>query len=254
MDEYVRILILNNYIEMLKRKNRQKITEFINNPKRIQAFLCALGANEEILELPAHREKIEECLRSMTNSIKEAIRDGDEGIEVKYTENGIEAHREGMKFEEKTNLQFDKNSYEFLKTSNIGETIKKVKGNSDKNIIATYSEKVSLGWPITTTTTLSKERLDKSGFVISKSIEQTDGSKKSKTDITRNGLNITYGENNLIKWNGSPYELNIKSANGKIFCETMSHTIDKYPNSQTYYEGIVGKEFVAQTLETRNKR
>lgn len=254
MDEYTRILVLKNYIDMLKRKNIQEITEFTNNAKRIQAFLCALGANQEILELPAHREKIEECLRFMTNSIREAIRDGEEGIEVKYTENGIEAHREGMKYEEKTNLQFNKDSYEFLKTSNVGETTKKVKGNSNKNIIATYSEKVSLGYPITTTTTLSKEVLDKAGFLVGKSIEETDGSRKSKTDITREGLNITCGENNSIRWNGSPCELNTKNANGKNFCEVMSHTIDKYPNTQTYYEGIVGKTFVAQALETMRKK
>lgn len=252
MDENSRILILDNYIEMLKRKNFQEITEFINNTKRIQSFLCALGVNKEVLELPAHREKIEECLKFMTNSIKEAIRSGEEDLQVKYLENGLEAHREGIKFEERTRLQFGKDFYKFIKTSNIGEKTKKVAGNISKRTIATYSRKESLGWPIITTETLSTERLDETGFVISESIElPKDGVEKN---ITRNGLKITNGEDDSIKWNGSPYKLNEKSANGKSFCEIMSQTIDKYPNTQAYYEGIVGKDFVVQVLETMREK
>lgn len=254
MNEYSRIVILSNYIEMLKRKNVQEITEFINNPKRIQAFLYALGVNKKFLELPAHREKMEESLNFMTNSATEAIRDGEEDLEVKYLENGLEVHREGIKFEERTSLQFDENSWLFNKTSNRGETLRKVKGDISKNVIATYSKKESLGWfsSYETTETLSEEILDEAGFVISeKSIESQTGSIKN---IERKGLKITNKENVSIKWDGNPSKLNEKSANGKEFCEIMSHIIDKYPNTQAYYEGIVGKDFVVQVLETRREK
>lgn len=254
MNEYSRILILTNYIEMLKRKDSQEITEFINNPKRIQAFLYAMGANKKFLELPAHREKMEECLKFMTNSAIEAIRGGEEGLEVKYLENGLEAHREGIQFEERTSLQFDENSWLFNKTSNRGETLRRVKGDISKNIIATYSKKESLSWfsSYETIKTLSEEILDEAGFVISESsIESQTGSRKN---IERNGLKITNRENVSIRWDGNPSKLNEKSANGKEFCEIMSYIIDKYPNTQAYYEEIVGKDFVVQALETMREK
>lgn len=55
-------LVRSNYIEMFKRKDYALINDFINNPNSLSSLLIAIGANEELLEMPAHREMLETIL------------------------------------------------------------------------------------------------------------------------------------------------------------------------------------------------
>lgn len=250
INNFFRELILNNYFIMIKRKNIQEIMEFMNDAERMQSLLWALGASKEVLELPAHREKIEECLKYMIKSIIDAIRDEDMGFEVEYVDNGLKVNTESLKIEESTILQFCEDSYQFDKKCNIGEVSKKVKGIISKRVIGTYTCNRNF-LSLSNTETLYETVLDQAGFVINENMKSTDGRKKS---LIRNGLKITCGGNNKIKWDGSPSKLNAEDVSSTSFCNNLADTISKYPTTQEYYESIVGNELVEKICELRREK
>ena len=240
-----RLYILTNFDEMVKRKNIQEIIEFINNPGRMAMFLNQLNASKEILEVPAHREQIEECLISIMKSIINSIREGETGIKLEYLENGLKMSIDSPKKAEETILQFYENSYNFIKKGNTGEELKKVQGNLNENKITTHSKEI-LKSSDDITNISSIIILDKEGFVV-ESIQQTAG--ENEIHIKRTGLNVITESDNSIKWNGNPFKLNKEEATNEDFCNQMVKTINKYPKTKEYYENLVGKDLVKKSLE-----
>lgn len=145
---------------------------------------------------------------------------------------------------EKSKLEFNDDGYSYERTRNFGEMHRRVKGSVSTKQIATFSK--SDGIYGRKEQILSQKVLDEDGFVIKENIDLSNGAKKS---IKRNGVYISSAEGKSIRWDGNPLELNEKSKTAKIFLNNMLHTIGKYPNTQGYYENLVGKEIVLQALE-----
>ena len=243
--EALRILILGNYIEMLKRKDKSAIHDFMNNSKSIESFLYALGASEAMMSKPAHRETLEACLKEIISSTLSAIKDGETGYEVEYLEHGLKTHTESIKFEEKYNLEFTEDMYTFEVSRNIGEVSRKVKGSIRRKVIADYSKNRSTAYLGKDTEKLSQKQIDENGFVIGETIETNGENKK----IKREGIKVFVNDSKQgIAWNGKPQGLNTKKTSGKEFGNNMRNVIEKYPQTKEYYEGIVGKDIVEQTL------
>jgi len=240
MNDYLKSLILNNFVAMLNRKNKQEITEYMNSSDMCFSLMSALGSNITLFEEPAHSEQIEACFKNMMKSIIEVIGDEEAGLKLYLLENGLLVHSETRRICENIKLQFDDDSYSYEKTCNIGETLKKVKGSVDKKLIVTYSEERD-----SSRKTLETKKLDEFGFVISQTIEGSDGNENS---IYREGVSIKSGDN-IIKWDGNPFGFNIANTNYKTFFNNMISTISKYPTKGiVYYKGIVGEDMVKKAL------
>ena len=246
LENFTKKLFQTNYIEMLKRGNIAEISDFMNNQKTISGFLYALGASEEMLGMPAHRETLENCLKSIISSTLSAIRDGETDLKVEYLEHGLKSHTESVRYEEKYKLEFIEDMYTFEVARNIGEVSKKVKGSIGKGIIASYAKN---HWPVyksQDSEMFLKKQLDENGFIISEMIE-TNGENKT---IKREEMKIFVDDDQKgIAWNGSPYELNDKSASAREFYTNLCHTILKYPETKSYYESIVGKDIVDNAVK-----
>lgn len=243
--EGLRILILSNYIEMLKRKDKPAIHDFMNNPKSIESFLYALGASEAMMSKPAHRETLEACLKKIISSTLSAIKDGETGYEVEYLQHGLKTHTESLKYEEKYNLEFTADMYTFEVSRNIGEVSRKVKGSIGKSVIADYSKNRSAVYLDEDTEKLSKKQLDENGFVIVQTIQSGKQNKTIKREGIRNFINNGKQE---IAWNGKPSELNEEKISPKEFMTNMCKIIEKYPQTKEYYGDIVGKDIVEQMM------
>lgn len=252
--EVLKNLILANYIEMIKRKNKAEISDFMNNPKTLLSFLHALGASEEMLCMPAHRETLEDCLKSIISSTLNAIRDGETGLKVEYLENGLMTHTESLKYEETYALQIGQDYYTFDVARNVGEISKGIMASvKNGGYIASRIQNRNFCETSVVTKYLN---LDEAGFVISQAIQEN-GKEKSKI-MKRDGMRIFVDDDKKgFAWNGSPSELNEQKASVKEFQRNMCQTISKYPETKEYYENIVGKDVVdkvMKVLETKKNR
>lgn len=95
-------------------------------------------------------------------------------------------------------------------------------------------------------TNFSTKVLDEEGFVIEENIQLSSGDKKT---IKRNGLLISSDGGKKIRWDGNSLELNTTDTTFENFLRNMSYTIVKYPNTQGYYENLVGSQIVLKVVE-----
>lgn len=253
MEENIRNLILVNYIQMFKRKDIAAISDFMNNPKAITSFLRALGASEEMMNMPAHRETLESCLKTIVSSTLSAVQDGESGLEVEYLEHGIKTHTESLMHEEKYTLEFDKGIYTFDVERNVGEVSKSIMASVEKKgFIASRTQNFPMRALSKNSTTITKYlNLDEAGFVIGEATQENDKTKIIKRDGMKNFVDE---DKKGITWNGNPNALNEKSASAKEFQQNMCRTIAKYPETRAYYENFVGKEIVDKAVRLLKTR
>lgn len=149
-----------------------------------------------------------------------------------------------MRVAEKSTLQFSGDVYNYTRTRNIGEVYRSLKGSMNKKQIGTISKR-SHGYGVELTN-FSTKVLDEDGFVIEENIELSNGEQKRHK---RNGLLISSDGGKKIRWDGNSLELNTTDTTFETFLRNMSHTIGKYPNTQGYYENLVGREIVLKVVE-----
>lgn len=149
-------------------------------------------------------------------------------------------------FTRKEYATIDGNIYKLTSYANIGEIKKQIKGDLLKRLIAELSVKQQQHFASKPNRTLSAKFMSEEGFVEK---EQTQNEEDTKL-ITREGLKI-FINGKKINWDGSALELNQESAVPSTFMKNMIANIIKYPNSRKYFETLVGKELVAQAMDSR---
>lgn len=268
-------LVWPNFIGMINRNEIASLVEIKNNPKKLLSLLKSLGADENLLLKPAHREELERYLKSAIDNITSALRH-EEGLEIKRTESGMSLHYENSRFEEKSSLTFEKSDaskssgeiYKIEVHQNLGTKSRTIQGKKDS--IVELSETEDRCFPVTTTKKSIKRSLDDKGIVIKKTVRtasKCENDFEFKTErFKRTGIDIEVtGEDEdviskektssgsessskkmsrRLKWNGKPEDINSESSSGKEFVVNMLEIIEKYPETKSYYEEIVGKDAV----------
>lgn len=88
-EEFLRLIVLTNFMEMFERKKIEEIKAFMGNSKNVISLLTALGMNGRFFEIPAHREQIEQCFVNMMESIIGVINDRETDLELEFLGNRI---------------------------------------------------------------------------------------------------------------------------------------------------------------------
>ena len=277
-------LVWKNFIGMLKRGETSSLIQIKDDPKKLLALLKSVGANEELLSKPAHREELEKYLKSILDYSISSVRDED-GLELERTDEGVRFHYENSHFQEDSSLSFEMQEDDDLSETylinikqNVGTKSRVIEGKSDS--IKELIETESMCFPITTTRQVITRTLDDIGFICAKTVITGVKSKNNidfKTrKLTRNGLDITIMDedaDNLqkeitkdendsskarqqkrLKWNGIPEDINLETSDSKEFIRNMIKTIEKYPQTKEYYEGIVGKDAIDIVLKLKKER
>ena len=188
-----------------------------------------------------------------------------------------------MHFQKDSSLTFDilednksVESYKISIKQNTGIKSRVISGKPD--VINEQIETESMSFPIVTTRQSIKRKLDNMGFVSSKIIKTGTKSNNSfsfKTErYERNGLNILLRKDDdqiqkqvtkegndsskirnirKISWNGRPEDINIKSSEYKEFMANMLEIIEKYPETKSYYEKLVGKDIMDIALKIKKQ-
>lgn len=257
--DFVKMLAWNNYIQMINRKDVSALKYLQSDSNALFSLLISLGASNKILQKPAYREELEKHLKDIVELSIEALK-GECDFSIESTENGVKVSYEDLKLAEKYSLEFlDDYRYEFLKSRNIGEVLRKSKGDIQKGIIAEYSKTESFSYmEPQTSEILIRRNIDESGFATSKTIISSLRKRgeivKTEKQIERKGQKVLIdGENKKVIWNGLPNSLNTSKSSITEFAINMNKMIEKYPNLRNYYEEIVGTEVVDKILEILNK-
>lgn len=256
-EELLKKLVFNNYIGMLNRREKASIVEIKNNPDALFDLLYSIGASKQLLQVPAHREKLEECLKKMIEISLEGL-GGECDSLVKPLEDGMLINYEDFKFSEKCILRFPtEDSYEFKCSRNIGEVLREIIGNKDT--IEETSKTETIGFPVKTSIVTTTKTLDDNGFVISKAVKLsiTAGKEgRSETgEIKRDGLKVLVNSDNKRRiWNGKPDDINGKTSTTEELSKNIYIIISKYPEARKYYEELVGKEMVDKILEVNKNK
>lgn len=247
--DFLKNLVLSNFILMIQRRDKSSIYDLLNDNKKIELLLCSLGNVDGLVNNPAHMGQLITCMKDMLSDLLDAMRDDSSGYEVKLEEDGLRVNVEDFIKEQKYKLTLNSTSYEFELTSNIGEVKRRIKG--DNNIIATYSK---YSHPYEDKDVLSQKTLDEYGFVIEETTEEVSKKRSKRSSIKRVRLEIISDSNQTSFWNGKPFELNKKSASSAEFSNNMCLTIIRYPETREYYESIIGKKLVDQIMKIYEQR
>lgn len=275
-------LVWNNFIGMIRRGEVSSLMQIKSNPRKLLDLLKSVGADEKLLSKPAHREELENYFKDLLDYITAGIRE-EEGLELERTYNGIRFHYENLHFQKDSSLTFDilednksVESYKISIKQNTGIKSRVISGKPD--VINEQIETESMSFPIVTTRQSIKRKLDNMGFVSSKIIKTGTKSNNSfsfKTErYERNGLNILLRKDDdqiqkqvtkegndsskirnirKISWNGRPEDINIKSSEYKEFMANMLEIIEKYPETKSYYEKLVGKDIMDIALKIKKQ-
>ena len=267
--EFVKQLIKSAFIETIKRKDIKSLVAYNNNPRvLLRDLMIAIGAENDLLEKPAHFEQLEEVLKRIINELALVLENQREefGYSVKFNPNHeLIVKTESFATQKDFRLSISESEYFFeeqYKSSGAfnAEQIK-VSGNSSKNEIIYLKVSDSFNC---TKEVIKKMVLDDFGFVkeefkAEKEIsrpkrfgnlsEATATTIKRKSHISRNEDKIKNGDNSIIKWNGNPLHLNEVEENENSNNKRIMQTVIKCPNSQKYYEDVFGIHIVLKEIK-----
>lgn len=254
-ENFLKLLIQSNFINMLQVKAGRDISEFKNNPNSIRNLIVAMGAGKEILESPAHMQMLEELLVKIVSDLEEAIEDtkADCGYSVKFDEQDRLAVKiESFATQDNYKLSISEDSYNFESSytrSRIGTGKRIVHGNTKQ--ILDFEDKESFD---TKMNTGRKLLLDDLGFVIDEldasqttiyksipgSYDREAKVSRKGSHISREAANVKTRKSSIILWNGDALHLNdIEEDKSETYKRAIINTI-KCPNVQKYYEDILG--------------
>lgn len=267
-ENYIKLLIQSNFINMLRTKDRRAISEFKNNPNSIRNLIVAMGAGKEILESPAHLQMLEEILGKIVGDLEEALEDtkADCGYSVKFDEQDRLAVKiESFATQDNYKLSISEDSYNFESSyirSGMGIGKRIVHGNTKQKQILDFEDKDSFDKKMNVG---RKLLLDDFGFVIDEldasqtttyrsipgSYEREAKVSKKGSHISRDAANVKTRKSSIILWNGDALHLNdTEEDKSETYKRAIINTI-KCPNVQKYYEDNLGISIEEMLKDTK---
>lgn len=256
-ENFIKLLIQSNFINMLSTKDIRAISEFKNNPNSIRNLIIAMGAGKEILESPAHLQMLEEILGKVVSDLEEALEDkrADCGYSVKFDEQDrLIVEIESFATQDNYRLSISEDSYNFDSSyirSGMGTGKRIVHGNTKQKQILDFEDRDSFDTKINSG---RKLLLDDFGFVIDEldasqtttyrnvpgSYEREAKISRKGSHISRDAANVKTRKSSIILWNGDALHLNdIEEDKLETYKRAIINTI-KCPNVQKYYEDNLG--------------
>lgn len=279
---YITSLVWENFMGMVKRGEIASLGPIKNDSKKLEELLKSIGAKEEILSKPAHREELASYLKSIIDKVINLNKEEQVGeINLGRTPKGIKMHYEGFRSFEDSILEFKdekdkegnlKQIYE-IRQECANVKSKRIKGNT--RTIDELVEEKAFGLFQLAETRYTRKVLDDNGFVIKKSIKMSSETKNERyiraETYERDGIDITItiedsdevqknvtsdGNDSEVrrktesaKWNGQPDDINDYMSTSNEFMGNMIKIISQYPDTRKYYEKIVGKQKVDEALK-----
>ena len=257
---FIKNLIKSNFIGMLKNRDRRALEEFKSSPNSIRNLIIAMGAENKILESPAHLQMLEEIVGEIAGNLGEALEASREecGYSVEFDEQDkLTVRIETFASQDDFKLSILEDGYNFESShiySGIGRRKRIVHGDVNKKQILDFEDKENLD---ETKNTGKKLLLDDSGFVIDElsatkttnykrvlgSTEREKTTSRAGYHISRDGAKVTTSKSSVLDWNADPLHLNDEEVEKAQVYKRAIVTMAKCPKTQKYYEDTLEIDF-----------